>query len=166
MSLARLSLLVGLIVALTHNMAWTQLSNSGRGTSFSSRTNFGARTNFGSAASFGSRTNLGNGTGFGAVTEFGTRTDFGSRTGFGRPVQVRFAAQIADLREQLEKGLRARRPEEFAFIARVVEFVESGQLSSQLVRETFQWARRKRPYPYPYFERAMRLRALHVGVLL
>ena len=83
---------------------------------------------------------------------------------FGRPVQVRGGGFVADLKSQLEAGLRARRPEEFAFIARVVELVDTGKLSPKLVIETFHWSRRKRPYPYQYFERAIKIRALRAGV--
>jgi len=74
------------------------------------------------------------------------------------------AAEVADLEDQLEKGLRARRPREFAFIARVVAFVEQDKLPLKLVKETFDWAREKKPYPFQYFERAMRLRAAKIGV--
>ncbi len=77
---------------------------------------------------------------------------------FGRPVQVRGGGFVADLKSQLEAGLRARRPEEFAFIARIVELVDIGKLSPKLVIETFHWSRRKRPYPYQYFERAIKIR--------
>ena len=69
-----------------------------------------------------------------------------------------------DLKDKLEKGLRARRPEEFAFIGRVVAMVDKGQLPLDLVRETFAWARKKRPYPYPYFERALKIRAAAIGI--
>ena len=76
---------------------------------------------------------------------------------------------VADLRDQLEKGLRARRPEEFRFIQRVVEMVNQGQLPLGLVKSTFQWARKKadvKRYPYQYFERGLRLRAAKLGILI
>lgn len=76
------------------------------------------------------------------------------------------SADVADLQDQLESGLRARRSEEFAFLARVVLFVEQGKITRQLVVETFQWAKEKKPFPYPYFERAMILRAAKRGVKL
>ncbi len=72
--------------------------------------------------------------------------------------------QVADLKDQLEGGLKARLPREFAFIAQVVEKVESGDLPTEMVLGTFHWARRKRPYPFPYFERALRLRAAKEGI--
>jgi hypothetical protein len=69
-----------------------------------------------------------------------------------------------DLQEMLETGLQARRPEEFAFLSRIVRMVEQGQLPEPLVRSTFAWARHKRPYPLPFFERAIKLRAARIGI--
>lgn len=76
------------------------------------------------------------------------------------------AADVADLQEQLEDGLLARLPTEFAFIGRVVRLVEGRRLPLGLVVSTFQWARRKRPYPFPYFERALRTRAARLGIAI
>lgn len=69
------------------------------------------------------------------------------------------SVEIANLKDQLTFGLRARLPNEHAFIALVVKRVEAGKLPLDVVMSTFQWARRKRPYPFPYFESALRLRA-------
>jgi hypothetical protein len=80
------------------------------------------------------------------------------------PPQPATAAQVADLQEQLEFGLKTRRPAEIAFIARVVTLVEQDRLPLALVKSTFQWARPKQPRPFPYFERAMRIRAARIGV--
>lgn len=90
---------------------------------------------------------------------------FGQRIGpqFGQPRRYRDGIHV-NFRQQLEQGLYARRPEEFAFIARVVRMVEENQLSRQLVDSTFQWARKKRPYPYVYFERGLKVRAARLGV--
>lgn len=77
------------------------------------------------------------------------------------------AAKVADLKEQLEAGLKARLPADFAFIQRVVTMVENDQLPLELVKSTFQWARKKakyRNYPFPYFERALRIRAGRLGI--
>ena len=74
------------------------------------------------------------------------------------------AIEVADLQDQLENGLRARLPSEFAFIRRVVEMVRADQLPLDLVVGTFQWARRKKPYPFPYFERALRTLAARRGI--
>ena len=74
------------------------------------------------------------------------------------------AVDTGDLQDKLEVGLRIRRPQEFAFVALVVGKVEAGTLPRQLVEETFLWARKKQPYPYVYFERAMKIRAAKEGV--
>ncbi len=75
------------------------------------------------------------------------------------------AVEVADLKDQLKNGLQARRPEEHAFIDRVVQMVRNDDLPMDLVKSTFQWARKsKKPYPFPYFERALRLRAAEIGI--
>ena len=79
---------------------------------------------------------------------------------------ARAQTQIADLEDQLSSGLLCRRPEEFAFVSHVVDLVEERVLPLQLVKETFQWARKKRPFPFVYFERALRLRAAAIGVTI
>ena len=66
--------------------------------------------------------------------------------------------RVADLQDQLEGGLKARLPNEFAFIDRVVQAVKDRELSIAEVKSVFQWARRKnKKVPFPYFERAMRI---------
>ena len=72
--------------------------------------------------------------------------------------------KVASLRDQLEKGLKARLPREFAFIDRVVGMVDAKQLPYDLVQSTFLWARVKRPYPFPYFEMGLRTRAARQGI--
>lgn len=75
------------------------------------------------------------------------------------------AAKVANLKDQLEKGLRVRRPEEFAYVGYIVGLVESDDLPLQLVLETFQWARKQDGhYPFPYFQRAIRIRAARAGI--
>jgi hypothetical protein len=69
-----------------------------------------------------------------------------------------------DLKTMLEKGLRARRPSEFAFIQRVVKLVNQGKLPIAVVETSFLWARPKRPYPMPYFMETMEVRAKKVGI--
>ncbi len=76
------------------------------------------------------------------------------------------AVEIADLQEQLEDNLRARRPVEFAFIARVVYMVEHDQLPLSLVRSIFQWSRGKRPYPFIYFRHALIIQAARRGIVI
>jgi len=68
------------------------------------------------------------------------------------------------LQETLEKGLKARRPQEFAFIALIVGLVEEGLLSEGLVRRTFLWARRKPRREFQYFERAIVILAARRGL--
>lgn len=76
-------------------------------------------------------------------------------------------AKVASLKDQLEKGLKARRPEEFAYIGYIHSLVEAGDLPVQLVLETFHWSRRQDPhFPFPYFQRAIRIRAARVGITI
>ena len=83
----------------------------------------------------------------------------------GSPVRAADSS-APDLKSTLEAGLKARRPEEFQFIARVVQLVNQGRLDEDLVRGTFLWARKKRKHPFQYFEFAIRRKAREVGVLL
>ena len=71
-----------------------------------------------------------------------------------------------DLKATLEKGLKARRPQEFSFIQLVVNRVDDGSLPQPLVESTFLWARKQRPYPYVYFERGLKVRAKQLGISL
>ena len=77
-----------------------------------------------------------------------------------------YSIDVADLQDQMERELLARRPTEFAFIARVCAFTQAGQLPLGTVRSTFYWARPKRPRPFEFFHRAMRIRAAEFGVQL
>jgi hypothetical protein len=75
------------------------------------------------------------------------------------------AVQIAELKDQLKNGLQARRPEDREFLDRVATMVENEQLPIELVKSTFQWARRKKTYyAFPYFERALILRSEQIGI--
>lgn len=77
------------------------------------------------------------------------------------------AANVADLKQQLESGLKARRPEEFAFIDKVVTMVGNDTLPLDLVMSTFLWTRknpRAREYPFVYFQQALRVRAKKLGI--
>ena len=69
-----------------------------------------------------------------------------------------------DLKEVLEIGLKARRPEEFRFIERIVKMVDGNQLPRDIVESTFHWARRQHKVPFPYFERGLRIRAGRIGI--
>lgn len=72
--------------------------------------------------------------------------------------------QQATLKEQLNFGLKARRPQEFAWIESVVTMVEQGELPVKLVNVSFNWARKRGKYPYQYFVRALRSLAARQGI--
>lgn len=76
------------------------------------------------------------------------------------------AVTVATLKDQLEKGLRCRRPVEFAFVGKVIDLVNQRKLPVPLVTGTYDYARRKQPYPFPYFEAALRARAAKIGVVI
>jgi hypothetical protein len=77
-----------------------------------------------------------------------------------------YGKEPPSLKDTLENGLRPRRPEEFAFIGKVVGLVEQGTLSRQLVESTFLWAQRQHALPFPYFESGLRARAKRIGISL
>lgn len=66
----------------------------------------------------------------------------------------------ANLKETLTFGLKPRLPTEYEFIDLVITKVDAGVLPLELVIGTFRWAGGRRPYPFPYFERALRLCAV------
>ncbi len=74
------------------------------------------------------------------------------------------AGVVIDLQDQLERGLKARLPEEFAYIRHVADLVRNDQLPLALVRSTFHYARQKRPFPIQYFHRALTIRAAEIGI--
>lgn len=79
--------------------------------------------------------------------------------------QVR-AADVS-LQDTLEKGLKARLPADFEFVAHVVQLVDNGTLPYDLVLGTFDWVRKNRgqkTYLMPYFEQALRRRAAERGI--
>lgn len=69
-----------------------------------------------------------------------------------------------DLKTQLEKGLKARRPVEFAYIAQIITMVEDGELPESLVATTFVWARKKPNRQLQYFQFALNARAKNLKV--
>jgi hypothetical protein len=75
-------------------------------------------------------------------------------------------AVVPTLRQQLQTGLLARTPHEQEFVDQVVTMVDTGELPLSLVQSTFLWARRHRPYPMQFFERALRVRASDVGITI
>ena len=86
-------------------------------------------------------------------------------SGSSNPVAV----EVADLKDQLEKGLKARLPADFSFISKVVMLVENDKLPLKTVKAVFQWARdrgAKKNYPFPYFQRALKIRAKKLGIAI
>lgn len=73
----------------------------------------------------------------------------------------------ADLTEILTAGLKVRTASEKAYIARVVDTVEKGQLSESVVTAMFKRARTKHErYPLPYFAAMMSRVAKQRGISL
>ncbi|MCE9605839.1 MAG: hypothetical protein K8U03_13165 [Planctomycetia bacterium] len=70
-------------------------------------------------------------------------------------------------KQQLEKGLKARRPSDFTFIQTVVANIDNGSIPQKMVNETFDYARSQSShYPFIYFQFAIRKRAAKLGVTL
>ncbi len=77
------------------------------------------------------------------------------------------AGRTAGLEDRLKAGLRARLPTEQDFIEKVVLLVRTGKLPGKLVDSTYIWAiERRKEYPFPAFEKALRLQADKLGVRL
>jgi len=74
---------------------------------------------------------------------------------------------VTSLADRLKTGLKARRPEEKEFLDQVAHLVRTGALPAKLVDSTYLWAiQRQQKYPYPLFERALRMQADRLGVEL
>ncbi len=77
------------------------------------------------------------------------------------------AGRTAGLEDRLKAGLRAQLPAEEDFIEKVVMLVRTGKLPGKLVDSTYIWAiERRKEYPFPAFEKALRLQAQKIGVRL
>ena len=77
------------------------------------------------------------------------------------------AGRTAGLEDRLKAGLRAQLPAEEDFIEKVVLLVRTGKLPGKLVDSTYIWAiERRKEYPFPAFEKALRLQADKLGVRL
>jgi hypothetical protein len=75
--------------------------------------------------------------------------------------------QVADLKQTLDYGLKARLPSEFEFIRLVVKRVEEKKLPRSMVLRTFTWSRgQSDKMPFPYFQFALRKQAKKIGVEL
>ncbi len=87
----------------------------------------------------------------------------------GRGAMGQVSDGTPNLKSQLENGLKARFPAEFAFIHTVVTMVENNQLPLDLVQSTFLWVRKNKyhkKYMVPYFERLLRSRAAERGITI
>lgn len=77
------------------------------------------------------------------------------------------AGRATSIEDRLKAGLRTRLPEEEAFVDRVAMLVRTGRLPAKLVDSTYIWAiERRKEYPFPAFEKALRLQAGKLGVRL
>jgi hypothetical protein len=73
----------------------------------------------------------------------------------------------AGLEDRLKAGLRVQLPAEEDFVEKVVLLVRTGKLPGKLVDSTYIWAiERRKEYPFPAFEKALRLQAEKLGVRL
>ena len=69
-----------------------------------------------------------------------------------------------DLKEELEKGLKARRPVEFQYIAELTKLVAAGDVPDSLVASSFICARKKPSRQIQYFQFAMKARGDQMGI--
>ena len=77
------------------------------------------------------------------------------------------AGRSTGLEDRLKAGLRAQLPAEEDFIEKVVLLVRTGKLPGKLVDSTYIWAiERRKEYPFPAFEKALRRQADKLGVRL
>ena len=74
---------------------------------------------------------------------------------------------VSRLEEQLINGLRATRQEQQQFLRTVVTLSEQNKLDRGLINAIYVWSRRRQPlYPFPFFERGLRIEAQKRGVTL
>ena len=93
--------------------------------------------------------------------------DQAARSATEQPRQyLQFDGPQPTLAEQLKVLLKPRLPEQVEFIEMVVRKVEDKTLPRDLVESTMLWAQKKKPHPYPYFERGLRERAAMAGIEL
>lgn len=73
--------------------------------------------------------------------------------------------KAASIEDRLTIGLKARRPEDVAWLERVSGMVREGRLPAKVVDSTYLWAlRRRQAYPFPSFRRALELQADRLGI--
>lgn len=95
---------------------------------------------------------------------------------FAIPLTVTRSGQAAidtdnldELELTLKTALRARRPEDVAFIAKAVALVRNGTLPRELVEAAFVWVQKKKykeRYPAIWFERSLRALATRQGIAI
>ena len=75
--------------------------------------------------------------------------------------------KYANLKEQLTNRLRATKREQHGYINYVVKQVQKQKLEMRLVVAVERYALRRHPYyPFPYFERAMKVEAGKRGIAM
>lgn len=83
------------------------------------------------------------------------------------PTPPESGTQIASLEDYLVNSLRATLPEQRTFIKLVEQKVENGELERKLVLAVLKYAHRRHSrFPFPFFERAMRIQAAKQDVTL
>jgi hypothetical protein len=71
------------------------------------------------------------------------------------------------LKQQLEQGLKCRRPVEFQFVDHVADLVDEGTLPINLVNICFDWSRKKNSFrPFVYFQQSLTMLAQQQGISL
>ena len=72
---------------------------------------------------------------------------------------------VASIEDRLAIGLKAKRPEDVAYLKQVAGLVREGKLPAKVVDSTYLWAlRRRQTFPFPSFRRALDLQAERLGV--
>ncbi len=71
------------------------------------------------------------------------------------------------LRQQLQQGLKCRRPLEFQFVNHVADLVDQGKLPLDLVNISFDWSRKRNSHiPFVYFQQSLTMLAAQKGFKL
>ncbi|TWU24165.1 hypothetical protein Pla52o_20890 [Novipirellula galeiformis] len=77
------------------------------------------------------------------------------------------SGRLATLEEQLTNRLRATSEDQRAYLRFLVLQVKEEKLDTRLVVAVERYAIRRRPdFPFPFFERAMKVQALKYGVVM
>lgn len=77
------------------------------------------------------------------------------------------AADLSTLADQLTTGLKVKAPADVAFCEKLADLVERGKFPEKYVDSAYTYAiNRGKKYPFPAFERIIRLQASKLGVSL